>query len=89
MSYLYMVHDAPEDPPRPMHQKILEEEQAQLYHDYDVLPRCQYIVGIMHVGIDRGIFPYGSEVRQVLDAIMMEAREALMYRRYCRRIEGR
>lgn len=31
--------------------------------------------------IYRGFFPDGSDVRQILDAIMMEARWTLMYRR--------
>lgn len=36
---------------------------------------------IAQTGIDKGIFPDGYGVRQVLDVIMTEARGTLMYRR--------
>lgn len=68
-----MVHVAPGGPPRPSHQGILEEEQLQLDHVKDVLPKCHCIMEITHACIDRGIFPDRSNVRQVLDAIMTEA----------------
>lgn len=76
-----MVHVAPGDPPKPAHQKILEEEQAQLDHAHDVFPICRCIVYIPQADIDKGIFPDGSKVRQVLEAIITEAQEALMYQR--------
>lgn len=37
---------------------------------------CCNIVEIAQTGIARGIFPYGSEVREILDIIM---KKALMY----------
>lgn len=76
-----MVHDAPGDPSRPTHQEIIEEEHTQLGHAHDVLPRCRCIVEIAQEAIDKCIFPDGSEVRHVLDAIMTDARETLMYQR--------
>lgn len=79
MSHSYIAHAALGDPPRPAHQEILEEEQAQLDHVEDALLRCHYIVEIAREDIDRGIFPDGSDVRQVLDAIMMEPHGALLY----------
>lgn len=35
----------------------------------------------MQASIDKCIFPDGYEVREVIDVIMAEAREALMYQR--------
>lgn len=57
-------------------------------HAKDVLPRCHCIMEIEHEGIDKGIFPDGSDVRQVLNAIMTKARETLMYRRQRQRTKG-
>lgn len=76
-----MVQAAPEDPSRSSHQEILEEEQTQLDHVEDVLPRYRRIMEIVHACIDRGIFPDGSDVRYVLNAIMIEAHKVLIYRR--------
>lgn len=73
------------DPPRSAHQEILKEEQTQLNRVEDVLPRCRRIVEIVQTDIDRFIFSDGSDVRQILNAIMTEARGALMYRRQRRR----
>lgn len=42
----------------------------------------------MHADIDKDIIPDGSEVRQVLNAIMTEAQEELMYRRQLQRTRG-
>lgn len=58
-----MVQAAPKDQLRSTHQEILEEEQTRLDHAHDVLPRCRRIVEIVQVGIDKNIFPNGSEVR--------------------------
>lgn len=64
-----------EDPLRPSHQEILEEDQTQLDHAENVLPIChRCIVEIVHACIDKGIFSDGSDVKHVLDAIMTEAR---------------
>lgn len=41
-----MVHAALGDSSRPVHQELLEEEQARLDHDKDVLPICHCIVEI-------------------------------------------
>lgn len=76
-----MVEAVLGDPPRPNHQEILEEEQTQLYHDHDGLPKCCRIVEIVQADIDKGVFPDGSKVRRLLDAITREARKELMYRR--------
>ena len=46
-----------------------------------MLHRCRRIIEIAQTGIDRGIFRDDSEVREILDAIMMETRETLMYQR--------
>lgn len=62
------------DPPRPTHPEILEEEQVMAYHVVDVLPRCICIVEIKQLSIDREPFPNGSELRDVLYAIMGKAR---------------
>lgn len=75
----YMMEAAPGDPPRPSNQEILEDEQVQSDHVEDVLPRCRRIVEIVQASIGKCIFPSGSDLRQVLDVIMMEARGALMY----------
>lgn len=83
-----MVHVAPRDPPRPAHQEILEEDHAQLGHVDDIFPRCCCIVEIVQVDIDRGIFPDGSGVRKVLDAITTEARGTLIYQRHHRGTMG-
>lgn len=56
-----MVHAAPGDPPRPIHPDILEDEQAQLDHAKDILPKCRHIVEIAQAGIDKGIFPDGPD----------------------------
>src|ERR1051325_6157071 len=37
VSHPYMIEDAPGNPPRSVHQEILEEEQAMRGHDHDVL----------------------------------------------------
>lgn len=47
MSHPYMVQIALGDPSKAAHQEILEEEQTQLDHAYDVLPRCPWIVEIV------------------------------------------
>lgn len=73
MSHPCIVQAAPEDPPRPSNQKILEEEQKRLYHAHDVFPICHQLMKIVQSGIDRGIFPNGSKVREFLDAIITEA----------------
>ena len=86
VSHPYMVWAALGDPLRPAHQELLEEEKAQLDHVEDVLPRYHCIVEIAHACIDRGIFLDGSDVRQILDVIMTEARETLMYQRQCQRM---
>ncbi|XP_050875986.1 uncharacterized protein LOC127079651 [Lathyrus oleraceus] len=88
VSHPYMVHAAPGDTPRLVHQDILEEEQAQLCHVEDVSPMYCSIVEITRTYIDRGIFSDGSNVRQVLDAIITEARGALLYQRHRWRTEG-
>lgn len=46
VSHMYMVQAAPGDQSSPTHQDILEEEQAQLVHAHDVLPRCCHIMEI-------------------------------------------
>lgn len=63
-AHSYMVQTALGDLLRLSRQKILE----------DVFPRCHRIVEIAQAGIDRGIFPDGSDVRQVLDVILTDAR---------------
>lgn len=80
MSHLYMVLASLGDLLSLAHQDILEKEQTQLDHVHDVLPRCRCIMETVYASIDKGIFPNGSEVRQILYAIMTEARETLMYR---------
>ena len=67
---MYIVQAALGYPPRLARQEILEEEHTQLDHVEDVMPKCRRIVEIAYIGID------GSDVRQVLDAIMTEARGA-------------
>lgn len=76
-----MVQTAPGDPPRPTHNEILKDEHAQLDHVKNILSRFRCIVQIAQTDIDKDFFPNGSDVSQVLDAIMMEARGTLMYRR--------
>lgn len=76
------MHAAPGDPPRSARREILYDEQAQLDHTNDVLPRYRFIVEIVQEDIDEGIFPNGSGVRRVLDAIMPEAQGTLLYRRH-------
>ncbi|KAI5416015.1 uncharacterized protein LOC127073444 [Lathyrus oleraceus] len=73
VSNLYMVHAAPGDPHRSAHQEIPKEEKTQLNHVKDVFPRCCRIIEIAHACIDRAIFSDGSDLRQVLDAIMTKA----------------
>ncbi|CAL5208186.1 unnamed protein product [Lathyrus oleraceus] len=87
MSHLYMVQAASEDPHRPVHQEILVDEQTQLDHVEDVFPRCRRIVEIVQAGIDKGIFPDGYAMRQILYVIMVKTNEALMYRRQRQRID--
>lgn len=67
------MHAATGDPPIPIHQKILEDEHAQLDHIDDVLSRCRHIVEIVRAYNDEDIFLEGSDVWRVLDAIMTEA----------------
>lgn len=85
VSHSYMVHAALGDLSRPTHHEILEEEQVQLDHTDDVLPRYRRIMKIVRESIHKGIFHDESGVRQVLDAIMAEAHRALLYRRHRRR----
>lgn len=84
-----MTPNTPEDPPRPTHQEILEEEQDMTNHFVDVLPRCHRIMKLGQEGIDRGLFLYDSEVRGVLDAIMGKARKGMQYRKQCRNMGDR
>lgn len=63
MSHSYMVQFAPGDPYRPAHQEILDEEQEQLDHVEDIFPRRHRTVEIAQAGIDKGIFPDGSDMR--------------------------
>lgn len=88
VSHSYMVHASPGDPSRPDHQEIQEEERAQLDYAEDVLLRCRRIVEVVQADIDICIFPDGSDVRQVLDAIMKETHGILMYQRQHRRTNG-
>lgn len=74
-----MVETAPGDPLRLVHQEILEEEHTRLDHAHDVLPKCCSIMEIIQACIDKGTFPDGFEAREVIDAIMTEERETLMY----------
>lgn len=74
VSHSHMVQAPPGDTSRPAHQGILEDEQTQLDHAEDLLPKCRRIVEIAQAGIDKDIFSDGSDVRQVLNIIMMEAR---------------
>lgn len=60
-------------------QEIIEGEHTQLNHDEDVLSRCRCIMEITKANIDRGIFPDGYDVRQILDVIMAESRGTLIY----------
>ena len=83
MSHPYMVQATLGDPPRSAYEEIQEEEHTQLNHAHDVLPRCYFTVKIMQASIGKGIFLDGSEVREVLYAIMAEAHESLMYQRKC------
>lgn len=76
VSHLYMVQAPPRDSPKPTHQEILEETQAQLDHVECVLPIFRRIVEIARADIDKGIFLDRSNVRQVLDVIVTEARGA-------------
>ncbi|XP_050920270.1 uncharacterized protein LOC127137907 [Lathyrus oleraceus] len=64
VSHPYMVQAALGDSLRPAHQKILEEEQAQLGHAHDVFPRCRRILEIAQTTIDIDIFSDGSELRR-------------------------
>lgn len=41
----------------------------------DVLPRCIYIMESGKMGIGKGLFPDSSEARDVVGAMMAEARE--------------
>ena len=45
------------------------------------MPRYRHRVEIAQEGIGRGIFLDGSNVRQILDPIMTEARGVMMYQR--------
>lgn len=47
VSHLYMVQNSPKNPLRPAHHEVLEEEQTQLDHAEDVLPRCRRIIEIV------------------------------------------
>lgn len=62
------------------HQGILEEE-ARADHNVDVLPRFCRIIEIRHAGIERGVFPDGSEARDVIDVMMAEALQCRRQRR--------
>ena len=73
MSHLYIVPYTLEDPLRPAHQKILEEERAKAYYVVDVFHRLRRITQIRHMGIDGGIFLDSSKARGVVDAMMVEA----------------
>lgn len=88
VSHSYMVQYAPGDPSRPAHQEILEEEQTHLNCANDVFRRCHRIVEIAQTNVDIYIFLDGFEARELLDAIMTEARETLMYQRHRRRMEA-
>lgn len=80
MSHSYITSDTSGDPHRPTHQEIIEEEQVRAYRVVDVLPRCHRIMELEKAGIDKKN-PYDSEVRDVLEAIIKEARETLQCRR--------
>ena len=84
-----MVPTGPGSPPRPAHQEILEEQQSQMDHSQDVLPRCRRIVEIGRASIASGFFPEGSGQRRILDDMMREAEGAFMYRRHRARTGGR
>ena len=88
VSHPYMVPTAPGSPPRPAHQEILEEQQSQMDHTQDVLPRCRRILQIARSGIEAGFFPEGSGGRRILDDIITEAEGALQYRRHRTRTGG-
>lgn len=78
-----MIPHALGDPCRPAHQEILEDEQTWEDHVVDVFPRCRPIMEIVHTSIDIRLFPDGPDVRDVLDALIREARETLQYRKQC------
>ncbi|XP_058776609.1 uncharacterized protein LOC131650927 [Vicia villosa] len=92
VSHPYMIYDVPGNPPRPVHHEILEEKQVRTDHATNMLPTCRRIMELAWDGIDTGLFPDGSNVRGVLDAIMAEAQDAMFYRRQRRnalRVTGR
>lgn len=52
-----------------------------LDQDHGVLSRCCRIMEIAQTCIDKGIFSNGSEMKEVLNIIMMEARDTMIYYR--------
>lgn len=73
MSHPYMKLDAPEDSPRPTHQKILEEEQAMAKHAIDELLEQNWFVA----------YPLDSDGNKVFK----EQLSILMFVQVCRIID--
>lgn len=60
-------------------QEILEEEQTIVDYVVDAFPRYRRIMDLALTGIDMGVFPKDSDVRDIVDAIFTEARGSTIH----------
>lgn len=81
VSHPYMTPDIAGTPPRPAHQEIFEEEWARDDYTPDLLLVCQRIAMVARDTIERGGIVKWSPNMAVLQTILLEALNALGYRR--------
>src|SRR3954464_519133 len=68
--------------PRPAHEEILENQQAEDDHVIDLLPICQRIEMLGRDALDRGVVHHGSpEAVAMMEIIVTDAGRAAAYRR--------
>src|SRR4051812_32379891 len=87
VSHPLMRPDIP-DAPRPAHEEILENQQAEDDHAIDLLPICQRITMLGRDALDRGVVLQGGpDAVAVMETIVTDAGRAAGYMRQ-RRAQG-